>query len=40
MFSSLQNISDAQSNNSDNSQVTDKDQPENGEIDKGKETPL
>jgi signal peptidase II len=36
----LENISDAQSNNSDNSQVTDKDQPENGGIDKGKETPL
>jgi signal peptidase II len=36
----LENISDAQSNNSDFSQVTDKDQPENGGIDKGKETPL
>jgi signal peptidase II len=36
----LENFSDAQSNNSDNSQVTDKDQPENGGIDKGKEAPL
>jgi signal peptidase II len=36
----LENISDAQSNNSDISQVTDKDQPENGGINKGKETPL
>lgn len=36
----FENISDAQSNNSDFSQVTDKDQPENGGIDKGKETPL
>ena len=36
----LENISDAQSNNSDISQVTDKDRPENGGIDKGKETPL
>jgi signal peptidase II len=36
----LENISDAQSNNSDISQIKDKDQPENGGIDKGKETPL
>ena len=36
----FENISDAQSNNSDISQATDKDQTENGGIDKGKETPL
>ena len=36
----LENFSNEQSNNSDISQVTDKDRPENGGIDKGKETPL
>ena len=36
----LEKFSDAQSNNSDISQVTDKDQTANGGTDKGKETPL
>lgn len=36
----MENFLDAQSNNSDISQVTDKDQPENGGTNKGKETPL
>jgi signal peptidase II len=36
----LENFSNEQSNNSDISQVKDKDQTENGGIDKGKETPL
>jgi len=36
----VENYSDSQSNNSDISQVTAKDQTENGGTDKGKETPL